>query len=61
MQFKDIQLSILIHVDLMIACKNQEGVDNMVTYLNNEYCKTNGHSIDYLGIMFNFIIPSEVW
>jgi len=64
MQFNDSQLYISIHVDdLMIACKNQEVVDNVVTCLNNEYSKANvydGHSIDYLGMIFNFIVPDEV-
>jgi len=45
------------------SCTNQEGVDYVVTCLNNEYCKENvydGHSIDCIGMTFNFIVPSEV-
>ena len=61
MQFNDSQFSILIHVDdLMIACKNQEYV---VACLNNEHSKANvydGHSIDYLDMIFNSIVPGEV-
>jgi hypothetical protein len=64
MQFKDSQLTILIHVDdLMITCKDQEGVDYVVTCLNMEYSKANvydGETLDYLGMMFNFSIPGEV-
>jgi hypothetical protein len=58
------QLSILLHVDdLMIACKNRKGIDYVIDALNNDYSKANvyeGSSLDYLGMIFNFIIPGEV-
>jgi hypothetical protein len=64
MMYKDEQISILVHVDdLMITCKDQEGIDYIVTCLNKEYSKANVYdsgNIDYLGMMFNFNIPGEV-
>ena len=58
------QLTILLYVDdLMISCKNRKGIDYVIDFLNTDYSKANvyeGPVIDYLGMLFDFILPGEV-
>jgi hypothetical protein len=64
MMFHKDQITILLHVDdLMIACKDQNGINYVVSSLNAEYSKANVYDtlcIDYLGMLFDFSVPGEV-
>jgi len=58
------QLTVPLYVDdSMISCVNRQGNDYIIDFLNIDYSKATvyeGSTIDYLGMLFDFVSPGEV-